>query len=465
MKDGLCTMSQLCEATGGRLLQGDGEHWIDSVFTDSRQVDPRGLFVALRGDRFDGAAFCAQAVSDGARAVMVEQASVDDGKLGELPSKIPVAVVPDAEAALGDLAAWHRARFSVRLVGITGSNGKTTTKEMTAAVLGGEPEVLFNRGNFNNLIGMPRGLLRLRESHRHAVMEMGMNAPGEIARLAQIAAPQVGLVTNVHPVHLQGLGGIQAVADAKGELIEALPGTGVAVLNADDPYALMLASRTRARKVTFGNNPAADVRVSDLAQAEDGLRFNLEMAGRTQAVHLPRLGLHNASNAAAAAAVGLVENLEPEVIAHRLAEAPQPPMRMEERQVGTWHLLVDCYNANPRSVQAALATLGQLPGRGPKLAVLGDMLELGDSAEAMHEQTGTTVAGLKLDGLVAFGPLSQSMARAARNDGLEQVLETEDVQETVDWLRARLDDDAWVLIKGSRGMRLERVVAALEEGS
>ncbi len=456
----LFTAAQVAEATGGRLVQGDPDSGLSQVVTDSRQPAPGALFVALRGERFDGATFCAGAVDKGARAVLVEQIAWEAGRCGALGSTAVIAV-PDCLRALGDLAGWHRRRFAARLVAVTGSNGKTSTKEMIAAVLGGAPDVLFNRGNFNNLIGMPRALLGLTAQHRYAVMEMGMNAPGEIARLAELASPQIGVITNVHPVHLEGLGSIQAVAEAKGELLEAVPGDGAVVLNADDPYVLQQADQTRALRVTFGQSPAANVRLEQVEQRETGLAFRLQLPDGPIEVELARLGMHNAINAAAAAAVGTIENLTPEQIAERLASAPAPPMRMEVVRVGEASLLADCYNANPRSVQAALGTLAQLPARGARLAVLGDMLELGDAAESLHRQVGRQAAQAGLDGLCAFGPLSAVTAEAAREAGLAQVVHTEDIEEATAWARGKIGSGAWLLLKGSRGMRLERIGIAL----
>ncbi len=458
---GSFSAGQVADATGGKLSQGDAAAKASSVGTDSRTAAAGSLFVALKGENFDGSGFCAAAVERGAVMVLVERRAWDDCAAGVLPDDLAVVTVADSLRALGDLAAWHRRRFDVRLVAVTGANGKTSTKEMIAAVLGGEPAVLFNRGNLNNLVGMPRSLLKLDSSHRYAVMEMGMNAPGEIGRLAEVAGPQVGVITNVHPVHLEGLGSIQAVADAKGELLDRLPGEGVAVLNADDPYVLQLAGRTRALRVTFGHSPAAEVRVDTVRQTADSSAFRLHLAGRTVEVTLGRLGVYNAVNAAAAAAVGMVEGLDPEEIAARLAGAPAPPMRMEVIRLGDSRLLADCYNANPRSVQAALSTLSQLPARGPRLALLGDMLELGEASEQLHHQVGRGAAEARLDGLCAFGPNARAIAEGAREAGLSDALHTESLDEALDWARRMLQPGAWLLLKGSRGMRLERIAATL----
>jgi UDP-N-acetylmuramoyl-tripeptide--D-alanyl-D-alanine ligase len=455
----LATAAQVARAAGGKLVAGDTKTVCTAVGTDSRTLLQDSLFVALTGENFNGADFCAQAVSGGARILVVGHADWSRGLKGDLQGASVVAV-DDTLRALGDLAAWHRTAFRVRVVGITGSNGKTSTKEMIAAVLGGAPGVLYNHGNLNNLVGMPRSLLSLRAEHHHAVMEMGMNHPGEIARLAEIARPQVGVLTNVHPVHLEGLGSLQAVAEAKGELLQALPGDGVAVLNADDPYVLKQAARTRARRVTFGRSPNAEVRVVSARQEAGAVAVELQLPDALLKVHMDRPGLHNAFNAAAAAAVGWVEEIEPDRIAKRIGKASLPALRMERLELGPGRLLVDCYNANPRSVEAALSTLGDL-ANGSSFAVLGDMRELGEASEELHHKTGLAAAGSGLLGLCTLGREARAIARGAREGGLDAVVETESIEEATDWVRKRLEEGGWVLIKGSRAMRMERIAETI----
>jgi UDP-N-acetylmuramoyl-tripeptide--D-alanyl-D-alanine ligase len=457
----LATAAQVARATAGKLMAGDPETSCVAVGTDSRTPIADSLFVALPGENFDGADFCAQAVAGGALIVMVTHTAWSRGLPGDLQGTAVVAV-DDTLCALGDLAAWRRAAFRLRLVGITGSNGKTTTKEMTAAVLGGSPGVLSNPGNLNNLVGMPRSLLSLDAGHHHAVMEMGMNRPGEIARLAEIARPQIGVLTNVHPVHLEGLGSLQAVAEAKGELLEALPTDGAAVLNADDPYVLKQADRTRARRVTFGRSPGAEVRLVSARPESDSVVVELQLPDAALEARIGRPGLHNAFNAAAAAAVGMLEGIEPGRIAERIGRAPLPALRMERLELGPGRLLVDCYNANPRSVAAALATLGDLAD-GPAFAVLGDMRELGEASAELHHKTGLAAAGSGLSGLCAFGGEARAIAQGAREGGLDAVDETGSIEEATDWTRQRLREGGWVLIKGSRAMRMERIASTLAE--
>ncbi|MBW1806916.1 MAG: UDP-N-acetylmuramoyl-tripeptide--D-alanyl-D-alanine ligase [Deltaproteobacteria bacterium] len=459
--ESLATAAQIADATKGSLVAGEPAATCTCVCTDSRTPAQASVFVALKGENFDGAKFVSAAVKTGASIVLVERSAYTSGLADQDLGQAAVVVVKDSLKALGDLAAWHRRRFAARVVAITGSNGKTSTKEMTAAVLGGRPTVLFNRGNFNNLIGMPRDLLSLDDSHLHAVMEMGMNASGEIARLAQIAEPQVGVITNVHPVHLEGMGNIEAVARAKAELLEALPGDGTAVLNAEDPHVLRMAGRTRANRVTFGRVPNADVRIVSVEQKPDLLELSLDLQGSSISLGLSRPGVHNAMNAAAAAAVAMIEGVEPEVIKDRLISSPMPALRTERLKLGSGHLLIDCYNANPRSMQAALATLGQLAPQGQRYAILGDMRELGDSSSELHHQVGHAAASTGLTGLCALGPLAEEIADGARAGGLAEVDWTESQDQATDWAKKRVEQAGWVLIKGSRAMRMERIAVKL----
>lgn len=451
---------ELAAASGGRIVVGSEDARCESVSTDSRTIEPGALFVALKGPNFDGACFAAAAIAAGATMVLVAKDAVDRLPADGLGNAALVAV-DDTLHALGELAAWHRRRLPARLVAISGSNGKTSTKQMTAAVLGGSPGVLFNRGNFNNLIGMPRALLELGPGHAYAVMEMGMSARGEIARLAEIAAPQIGLITNVHPVHLEDLGTIEQVALAKAELIEALPEDGVAVLNADDPHVLKVAPRTRAKRVTFGRTPNADVCVLAAEDAPDGVRIELAIDGRAQKLRLARPGLHNALNAAAAAAVGWIENVPAAEIGARLERARLPGLRMEQLEIGAGRLLIDCYNANPRSMQAAIETLVRLAAGKPSFAVLGDMRELGQASGELHRKLGRVAANSGLAGMYAFGRLAGQIADSARAGGMAEVEAGESIEQAGDWAADKLFQGAWVLLKGSRAVRLERIAERL----
>jgi len=448
----------LAEATGGRWIEAPpGE--LSGVSTDTRSLVPGSLYVALRGERFDGHDFLAEAAARGARAAVVAETHA------AAPAPLPRLVVPDTLRALGAVARFHRRRFSLPVVGVTGSNGKTTTREMIAAILATMGPVLRNVGNLNNEVGVPLTLFGLSGEHRFAVIEMGMNHPGEIARLAAIAEPRVGVVTLAAPAHLEGLGTVEAVADAKAELYRGLPEDGVAVANADDPRILKRALASGRRLLTFTAAPErrGDVVVLEIvSQGADGLRAVLGIGNREVPVHMPALiGMHNALNAAAAAAAAVALGATDREIARGLLEVRPVGRRLRlETLPSGLHLLDDCYNANPASMSAALRTLSDLAAGRDTAAVLGDMLELGAFEAEAHRALGEEAARTGVRRLAAFGPRSRLTAQAARAAGLD-AFHTEDIHALVGWARAELSPPAVLLVKGSRGMKLERLVEAL----
>ncbi len=457
------TADELAAATGGRWV-GAPPSGLAGVSTDTRALPPGCLFVALRGERFDAHDFLAEAAARGAAAAIVAVLRrAQDGRPYAAP--LPVLEVPDTLAALGAVARLHRRRFDLPVAAVTGSNGKTTTREMLASILAQRGPVLRNEGNLNNEVGVPLTLLGLAPEHRHAVVELGMSHPGEIARLAAIALPQVGVVTLAAPAHLAGLGTVDAVADAKAELYQGLPAGGVAVANADDPRMLERAEASGRRLVTFSGGPErrGDVAVLEvLSQGEDGLRFVLGIGNRELPVHIPALvGTHNASNAAAAAAAGVAMGVTDREIARGLAAVRPVGRRLRLSTLPSGLTLVDdCYNANPASMSAALATLAALSRSRRPVAVLGDMLELGALEAEAHRALGEEAAraGVKL--LAAFGPRARAAAEAARAAGLP-AFHTEDLDELVSWAQAEVHPEDVLLVKGSRGMKLERLVEAL----
>ena len=464
------TRDELAGATGGRWI-GTPPAEVLGVSTDTRTLAPGSLFVALRGERFDGHDYLAGAAERGASAAVVEASWVarrpsNRGDRGERPS-LPLLAVPDTLAALGALARHHRRRFHVPVVGITGSNGKTTTREMVAAILATRGKVLRSEGNLNNEVGVPLTLFGLDASHQAAVIEMGMNHPGEIARLAAIAEPQLGLVTLAAPAHLEGLGTVDAVADAKAELYRGLPEGGIAIANADDARMLKRAQASGRRLITFSaaKGRRGDVVVLEIvSQGEDGLRFVLGVGNREVPVHIPALvGAHNAANAAAAAAAAIALGCTDREIARGLAEVRPVGRRLRlERLSSGVELVDDCYNANPASMSAALRTLRDLAAGGGRrpVAVLGDMLELGALEGEAHRDLGAEAARAGVALLGAFGPRSRATAEAARAAGLE-TFHTEDVEALVSWAKAAVRPGDALLVKGSRGMKLERLVEAL----
>ncbi|MFP5306860.1 MAG: UDP-N-acetylmuramoyl-tripeptide--D-alanyl-D-alanine ligase [Gammaproteobacteria bacterium] len=445
----MMALSELRAATGAEQRHGDAV--FERVVIDSRAVQAGDLFVALRGERHDGHAFVAQARAAGAVAALVAD---------WVDVELPQLRVDDTLAGLQQLATLWRARFSIPVVGVTGSNGKTTTKQMLAAIFAARGPVLATRGNLNNHIGVPLTLLSLRDEHRTAVVEMGANHLGEIAALAAVARPDVGVVTQAGDAHLEGFGSRDGVAHGKGELFASLDG-GVAVINADDAYAaLWRGLAARASVITFGIAAAADVcaqqiQPEPLADAV-GSRFVLRTPGGSASVRLPMPGRHNVMNALAAAGCAVALGLEPETIAAGLGRVECAQGRLSwQRTAQGARVLDDSYNANPTSLHAALELLAGLPGT--RWVVLGSMAELGPDALRLHFEAGRKARALGIERLLALGTLAAEAAR-----GFGSGAETFDnAQALGDWLQPRLDADAVVLVKGSRSARMERVVEAL----
>ena len=449
------TLEELAQGSGGRLTSGPRKVELTGVSIDSRTIRQGEAFIAIRGYHLDGHAFCAEALRKGAGALVVA-----DRAAAPPHGDAAVVLVDDTTLALQRLARFHRARFKLPVVAITGSNGKTTTKELTAAVLSVRFRVLKSEGSLNNQWGVPLTLLRLAPEHEALVLEIGMSALGEIATLAALAQPTAGVLTNIGPVHLEFLGSLEAVQKAKGELVQAIGPEGTVVLNADDPLVLALAKEARGRVVTFGFEASAHVRARGVARDESALAFTLVIGVSSAPVSLPLVGRHNVSNALAAAAVGSLFGLAPREIAEGLGRARAAPHRLTWIDAGGVRILDDCYNANPRSVTAALEALTEAPG-GRTIAVLGDMLELGESAEAAHRDVGTLAPRAGVARLYGFGPLSRHTVAAARAAGLREASAIEDLETLVDEIQRDLQPGDRILIKGSRAMRMERIVERL----
>lgn len=433
------------------------------VTTDSRAVRPGELFIALRGDSHDGHAYVAEAARRGAGGVVVERERSDT----RLPCS--VVVVRDTLAALGDLAAFHRRRHHPRVVAITGSNGKTTTKEMLAAILEGALEpgsLLRTAGTQNNLVGLPLTLLRLGGTDRVAILEMGMNGPGEIWRLAEIAAPEVGVITCVAPAHLEGLGSIRGVADAKAELYRRLRPSATAVVNADDPLVAAAAGAFPGRKLPFGATPGSEVSIggSDIVdRGLAGIELRLSIGGRATRVRLGVPGRHNVTNALAAAAAAHALGVDLEAVRRGLEAFRPPGMRMEVSELpGGVTVLNDAYNANPASMAAALRTLAATDA-GRRLAALGEMRELGTQAANAHRELGIQAAAAGLDALFLLGTHAADVRAGAETAGLgrDRIVEATTHQELAARLRAFLRPGDLLLLKGSRGAAMEEVLRHL----
>jgi UDP-N-acetylmuramoyl-tripeptide--D-alanyl-D-alanine ligase len=456
--------ADLVDATGGRLLARSSQP-IRGAAVDSRLVRPGNVFVALPGERTDGHRFLPAAVAAGAAAIVVSRAPTPP-EMAALRD-VTVLLVGDGIRALGAIAAAWRARFDPIVVGVTGSIAKTSTKEAVAAVLGRRFRTLRNEGNRNNEIGLPLTLLELRPEHEAAVLEMGMYVGGEIRDLAALGRPSVGVVTAVQPVHLSRIGTIDAVERAKGELVEALPDAasgGIAVLNADDPRVARMATRTSARVARYGFGDGADVTAIEIASAGfDGMRFMLRLGdGRSVRVATPAFGRMAVHNALAAAAVGDAVGLTLDEIAAGLASGWSAPHRAAVVRAGDVTIVDDSYNASPASVRAALELLGGLPGR--RIAVLGEMLELGDAAREGHRSVGEAAAAT-VELLVVVGSGASGIAEGARAAGLpaDSVVEVPDREAAGDVLRRRLRPADVVLVKASRGIELDLLVDALVE--
>jgi UDP-N-acetylmuramoyl-tripeptide--D-alanyl-D-alanine ligase len=457
-------ISEILEATGGRLISGDHTTRFQGISTDSRTIQKGELFVAISGKRRDGHRFVPDAFDRGASGAVVSEAHVASGSL-DLGKGQCLVVTPDTLRALGDLAAFRRKQSKVSVVAITGTNGKTTTKEMTAAVLGQTFSVLKTEGNLNNLIGLPLTLFRLKGDHEWAVVELAMNHPGEIGRLAEICEPQIGVITNVGAGHLAGVKDVDGVMKAKGELLEALGEDGTAVLNIDDERICRLAERFDGRVVSFGIDSSAEVWAAPVSQSLSGSSFDLCWYDGSVRVSLPIPGRGAIYNALAAAAVGYRLGLPMEEVKKGLEAIVPMPGRMEMLTLsGGVHLINDSYNANPGSMALAIETLSSLKGNGRGILILGDMLELGDHAESAHREVGILVTRSGADHLYATGEFAGVVAEGAGSAGMDPgSIFIGGHDEIVEAVKGRLGPGDWILVKGSRLMAMERVVEGLRD--
>jgi UDP-N-acetylmuramoyl-tripeptide--D-alanyl-D-alanine ligase len=452
----MMTLSQAAQVLNGRVVGKDLT--FNSVTSDSRKTVQGDLFITLRGENFDGAGFVAQAAAGGAVAALINVDSYRDQQFA-----CPVLLVDDTHLALGKLAAHWRKQFAIPLVAITGSNGKTTVKEMLASILrlaaGGDDALLATKGNFNNDIGMPLTLLRLNTKHRYAVIEMGMNHFGEIDYLTRIAAPNVALINNASGAHLQGLGSVEAVAQAKAEIFNGLQDYGMAIINVDDDFAPLWRTQAGANELLeFGLDSHADVTAT--WQPHDfGLRMNVITPMGTFVATLQVPGEHNARNALAATAAAIALNISLETIAAGLEKFGGVAGRLQ-RSVGKHGATIidDTYNANPASLRAAIKVLAQTSGK--HILVLGDMGELGDDAAMFHTEVGGEAHHAGIERLLALGDLSRNAVREF-GKGAQHFERIEDLQNALD---EELDANTIVLVKGSRFMKMERVVQFCNAG-
>ena len=457
------TWDELRAATGAHVHSGKiaGTAVIPQITTDTRKISNGDLFIALRGENFDGADFAADALNKGAAAVLIAEPISDPVQKALKKAKGAVLTVADTLTAYQAIAHAWRIKFDIPVVAITGSNGKTTTKDLTAAVLSGRGTVCRTAANYNNEIGLPLTLLGITAEDSAAVVEIGMRGMGQIAALAPVAAPNVGIVTNVCEVHMELLGSIENIAKAKAELVEAIPAGGTVILNADD--ARVAAMRVRAaegvRVLTYGISADADVRAEALRCAADGSQFMVTWANERHDYSIPLAGRHNVSNALAALAAGFVLGLTPQEMQTGLSHLAASKMRYEVHEVGAWRFINDAYNASPSSMRAAIETTAALYA-GRKIAVLGDMLELGAAAEEAHRDIGKRVAELGFAALVTYGPQARWMHEEAEEAGCT-AHHVETHAEAADVLKNLLADGDTVLFKGSRGMKMEEIIGLL----
>jgi UDP-N-acetylmuramoyl-tripeptide--D-alanyl-D-alanine ligase len=452
------TLEEISQITGGRLLSGDPHQSVTHAVSDSRQATAGAIFVPLPGERVDGHDFLADAAQRGAVAAFVRC----DFPQSRIPAGLAAVAVPDPAVALQTWARHHLRTLDAKVVGVTGSVGKTTTKEMIAAVLAERFSVLKNEGNLNTEIGLPLTVLQARPEHQVLVLEMAMRGPGEILQLTEIAAPDVAVITNVRESHIELLGSIENIAAAKGEILQGMAAGGTAVLNAADPLVVEQAQRAPGRVLWYGREVGGEsVSATDIANLGDGLRFTVCYGGQQETVNVPWPGLHNVSNALAAVATGIALGMSLPQAVSGLKCYQAAANRLNIRAAATGFTVIDdTYNASPDSMRAALQVLLDYPGAGRRIAVLGDMLELGERAVSAHREVGQAVAQAGVDRLLVRGELAQGIAQGAAAAGMDsrRISSTASNAEAARQLRDYLQAGDLVLIKGSRGMQMEQIV-------
>lgn len=461
------TIEDILRATGGMLLSGDkarSDREFTGISIDSRKIAPDKLFIAIRGEVHDGHSFVNDVIRSGVRGIVIHKDAATSVFSEQWREQDMVCVgVSDTTTALGDLAAYARRRSRISVVAVTGSNGKTTTRGMTSAVVSQRYETLSTKGNLNNLIGLPLILLTVEPAHQWAVLELGMNRPGEIGRLGDICQPDIGVITNIAPAHLEGFDSIEGITDAKGELLRTIAPGGTVVLNADDPRVRQFEHHTSHGALLYGRCHDADICSRDITMSGHGLAFELVLPTERVPIRLAFPGYFMVSNALAAAAVGYRLGLTAQQIKTGLES-----FRLDEGRMNVIHtprgihLIDDTYNANPGSMESAIVTLGALKGDGRAVLVAGDMLELGESSEAHHRTVGSIAVTSGVKRIYATGSFAESVSAGARDEGLDPqhiVVGTQNaiMEDLTRWL----EPGDWVLIKGSRKIKLETLFHAL----
>jgi UDP-N-acetylmuramoyl-tripeptide--D-alanyl-D-alanine ligase len=451
------SLRKIAEFARGSLTASDAGLTVSKVSTDSRTVRPGDLFVALRGENFDGHEFVERASERGAVGAMIEESWK-----GTTPKTFALIRVPDTLAGYQDLAANYRRSLPLKVIAITGSNGKTSTRDFLAATLSRGFRVTKTEGNFNNHVGLPQTMLAASSSDEIGVWEIGMNHPGEIAALSKLAAPEAAIITNVGLAHIEFMGSHEAIAAEKGALAEAVGADGTVILNADDPYSHSIAERTRAKVILAGIENGS-VRASEMRQSPTGSEFTISEGAHRCRAQLPVPGIHMVQNAILAVAAGRAFGLSLEDCAAGLASAPLTKARLQIKEINGIQFIDDSYNANPDSMKAALRTLVELDADGRRIAVLGQMSELGEESERGHREVGEAAAALGLDELIAVGATGAAMARAAENAGLKESRSVDSPDAAAAILGETASPGDLILVKGSRSARMERVLEAFSK--
>jgi UDP-N-acetylmuramoyl-tripeptide--D-alanyl-D-alanine ligase len=455
------TVPEIIHAVNGQLLFGTTPHPFDNISIDSRSVNEYSLFVAIVGERFDSHDFITDIIQQPVHGVLIQQESVSPEQIHLWKSKNVLCIsVPDTIKALGDLGCFQRVQWGGAVVGITGTNGKTSVKELTSSVLETTYKTIKTRGNFNNHIGVPITLFQIQSDHKWAVVEMGMNHPGEIAYLAGICQPDVGIVTNIGPGHLEGVSSIEGVRKAKGELIEHLDKNNLAILNADDPLVLSYRNQCKCSVLTYGLNDYAEISANDIAESINGCRFKLKTPDGSIVVYLPVPGRFMVSNALAAAAVGYYANIPLESIKSAL-ESYQPIKGRSciRHQPDGIHIIDDTYNANPASMRAAIDSLKQIGIHNNCYFVCGDMYELGPEANQYHKDIGAYAAKAGLNGIFVTGNYASDILDGAIDAGFDKnAICSGTHKDIANMLLELLKPGDWLLVKGSRAMKMEQII-------
>ena len=457
------SLNELLKVTGGEVGNNTKGHQVDArgISIDSRTIKKGNLFVAIPGERYDGHQFVIDAQNKGASLVIISKEKINQVEKKKL-KEIPVVLVKDTKKALREIAFWHRNKFEVPTVAVTGTNGKTTTKDMITEVLSSKFKVLKSIKSYNNLIGLPLTLFELDSDTQVLVLELGMSSPGEIGILTKTAKPNIGVITNIGPAHLESMESLEKIAQAKFELLENMPSSHISVLNADDEFLAERIKNSREKTISFAIKNEADFKANELTTSDEGY-IGFKVNGKLN-INLRLLGEHNVYNALAAFAVGSLLGVDELKIKESLERYTPSELRMELNQIGNIRVINDSYNANPVSMANALKTLKQMKGEGRKIAVLGDMLELGKKTFDYHFKLGRSVAEFRIDLLLTVGKHSSVIGQGAKEHGVnsEKIFAFDDNEKVSAYLIENLKDGDLVLIKGSRKMKLEEVVLSLK---